>query len=286
MRADTPPSPTIDAATGIARSARVRPRVSGLRSGWPNSCPCLTSKLSSRGRRLSQISPTRPRRRSTLSRSRPLPRRCRTIAAGPKHLGARIGITAVLQTWGLAIARHPHVHMIVPGDGCTADGTQWVGCRPNFFLPVFVLSRLFHRLMFTKLSAAHSEGMLTFFGKQACQVSHDAFASHLAHLRKTRWFSIATKTAIPRTACSAALAGCVRSALGRRETNDSQISRVPHRQNCRLCRRPKPLIVRRKCRVTRNYSSGSMLSRTARKCSRMRSSASAASRRCSASTMA
>ena len=81
-----------------------------------------------------------------------------TIAADPKHLGARIGITSVLHTWGSALTHHPHVHMIVPGGGISIDGTRWVSCRPGFFLPVRVLSRLFRRLFLEKLVAAHQAG--------------------------------------------------------------------------------------------------------------------------------
>ena len=83
-----------------------------------------------------------------------------TIAADPKHLGARIGITSVLHTWGSAMTHHPHVHMIVPGGGISLDGTRWVACRPGFFLPVRVLSRLFRRLFLEKLIAAHAAGRL------------------------------------------------------------------------------------------------------------------------------
>jgi hypothetical protein len=87
-----------------------------------------------------------------------------TIAADPKHLGARIGVTSVLHTWGSAMTHHPHVHMIVPGGGVSLDGERWVSCRPGFFLPVRVLSRLFRRLFMEKLMAAHEAGALTFFG--------------------------------------------------------------------------------------------------------------------------
>ena len=80
-----------------------------------------------------------------------------TIAADPKHLGARIGITAVLHTWGSALTHHPHVHMIVPGGGMSLDGERWVACRPSFFLPVRVLSRLFRRL-FLKMLARRAHG--------------------------------------------------------------------------------------------------------------------------------
>jgi predicted Zn-ribbon and HTH transcriptional regulator len=87
-----------------------------------------------------------------------------TIAADPKHLGARIGITAVLHSWGSALTHHPHVHMIVPGGGISPDGQRWVSCRPGFFLSVRVLSRLFRRLFLEKLAAAHQAGRLSFFG--------------------------------------------------------------------------------------------------------------------------
>ncbi|MGH8512729.1 MAG: IS91 family transposase, partial [Gammaproteobacteria bacterium] len=87
------------------------------------------------------------------------------IAADPKHLGARIGITAVLHTWGSTMTHHPHVHMIVPGGGISLDGSRWVSCRPRFFLPVPVFSKLFRGLMLGKLLAAHKAGQLKFFGQ-------------------------------------------------------------------------------------------------------------------------
>jgi Putative transposase/Transposase zinc-binding domain len=111
-----------------------------------------------------------------------------TITADPKHLGARIGVTAVLHTWGSAMTHHPHVHMIVPGGGISADGSEWVAGKPSFFLPVRVLSKLFRRLMLEKLEAAHGVGRLTFFGGHAGLRDPKAFAAHLAPLRKTNWF--------------------------------------------------------------------------------------------------
>jgi hypothetical protein len=111
-----------------------------------------------------------------------------TIAADPKHLGARIGITAVLHSWGSAMTHHPHVHMIVPGGGIALDGSQWVACKPGFFLPVRVLSKLFRRLMLEKLEAAHAIGRLTFFGEHAGLRDPKAFAAQLAPLRKKNWF--------------------------------------------------------------------------------------------------
>jgi hypothetical protein len=110
-----------------------------------------------------------------------------TIAADPKHLGARVGITSVLHTWGSAMTHHPHVHMIVPGGGISLDGTRWVSCRPGFFLPVRVLSRLFRRLFLEKLIAAHKAGHLKLFGNHAALADPQAFAKHLAPLRRTEW---------------------------------------------------------------------------------------------------
>ena len=110
-----------------------------------------------------------------------------TIAADPKHLGARIGITAVLHTWGSAMAHHPHVHMIVPGGGIALDGTHWVACRPGFFLPVRVLSRLFRRLFLKALTVAHRAGRLSFFGNLAPLANARAFTTSLAPLRKAEW---------------------------------------------------------------------------------------------------
>jgi len=111
-----------------------------------------------------------------------------TIAADPKHLGARIGMTAVLHTWGSAMTHHPHVHMIVPGGGLSPDGARWIRCKPNFFLPVFVLSRLFRRLMLEKLATVHAAGKLMFHGAHAYLADPTHFAKALAPLRKKRWF--------------------------------------------------------------------------------------------------
>jgi hypothetical protein len=116
-----------------------------------------------------------------------------TIAADPKRLGAKIGITAVLHSWGSAMTHHPHVHMIVPGGGISLDGTRWVSCRPRFFLPVRVLSRLFRRLFLGKLLAAHQAGRLAFFGDNAALAEPRAFAAFLAPLRRTKWVVYARK---------------------------------------------------------------------------------------------
>ena len=111
-----------------------------------------------------------------------------TIAADPKHLGARIGATAVLHSWGSAMTHHPHIHMIVPGGGISLDGTRWVPCRPGFLLPVRVLSRLFRRLFLTGLAEVHAARRLAFFGDLEGLRDRTAFAAHLAPLRRKNWF--------------------------------------------------------------------------------------------------
>jgi hypothetical protein len=111
-----------------------------------------------------------------------------TIAADPKHLGARVGATAVLHTWGSAMTHHPHVHMIVPGGGVSLDGTRWISCRPGFLLPVRVLSRLFRRLFLAGMAEAHAAGRLMFFGEIEGLRRRGAFDAHLAPLRRKNWF--------------------------------------------------------------------------------------------------
>ena len=116
-----------------------------------------------------------------------------TIAADPKHLGGRIGITSVLHTWGSAMTHHPHVHMIVPGGGISPDGQHWVSCRPGFFLSVRVLSRLFRRLFLEKLVRTHQAGRLNFFGDYAHLAKAQSFAAYLTPLRKTEWIVYAKR---------------------------------------------------------------------------------------------
>jgi hypothetical protein len=117
-----------------------------------------------------------------------------TIAAEPRHLGARIGLTAVLHTWGSALTHHPHAHIIVPGGGFSlkpalaeAGGQHWIACRPGFFLSVRVLSRLFRRLFLERLTAAYQAGRLEFFADQATLAEPAVFKAHLAALRKIEW---------------------------------------------------------------------------------------------------
>jgi hypothetical protein len=111
----------------------------------------------------------------------------RTIAADPRHLGARIGLTLVLHTWGSALTHHPHVHGIAPGGGLSPDGQRWVACKPGFFLPVRVLSRLFRRRFLEALAQAHQAGQLQFFGEYANLAGQTAFADWLAPLRQCEW---------------------------------------------------------------------------------------------------
>ena len=110
-----------------------------------------------------------------------------TIAADPKHLGARIGFLSVLHTWGSAMTHHPHVHMIVPGGGFSLDASKWVACRPRFLFAVEVLSQLFRRLFLDKLLAAHRTGALQFFGDHVPLADQQAFARLLAPLRNSEW---------------------------------------------------------------------------------------------------
>jgi hypothetical protein len=109
-----------------------------------------------------------------------------TIAADPKHLGARLGVTSVLHTWGSALTHHPHVHCIIPGGGL--DGERWVPCKRGFFLPVRVLSRLFRRLFLERLHQAHRDGQLQFFGHLASLAEQASFTQYLAPLAQKDWY--------------------------------------------------------------------------------------------------
>jgi hypothetical protein len=110
----------------------------------------------------------------------------RTIAADPKHLGADVGMIAVLHTWGQNLLHHPHVHAIVPGGGLSPDG-RWIACRPGFFLAVRVLARLYRRLFLERLKAAFAAGLLHFFGDLAPLAQAAAFSKHLRPLRQLDW---------------------------------------------------------------------------------------------------
>ena len=118
----------------------------------------------------------------------------RTITADPKHLGAEIGLVAVLHTWGQALLHHPHLHCVVPGGGPSLDGLRWVACKPSFFLPVHVLSRLFRRLFLEGLQTAFKARELKFFGELAALAALAdavAFRRRLAELRKVAWITYA-----------------------------------------------------------------------------------------------
>lgn len=111
----------------------------------------------------------------------------KTIAGDPKHLGAEIGLTAVLHTWGQTLTHHPHVHCIVPGGGLSPDGKRWIACRPGYFLPERVLSRVFRAVFLKKLLVAHRASRLSFFSNLVHLANPSAFAAYLAPLRSLNW---------------------------------------------------------------------------------------------------
>jgi Putative transposase/Transposase zinc-binding domain len=117
----------------------------------------------------------------------------RTIAADPKHLGAEIGFIAILHTWGQNLLHHPHLHCVVPGGGISPDGEHWVACRPGFFLPVRVLSRLFRRLFLQELQQAFDDDQLHFFNRLATLQNRAAFAKYLAPPAHAEWVVYAKK---------------------------------------------------------------------------------------------
>ena len=116
-----------------------------------------------------------------------------TIAADPRHLGAKIGVISVLHTWGSAMMYHPHVHMIVPGGGLSEDGDRWIACRKGFFLPVRVLAKLFRRLMLDKLIAAHDAGKLAFHGRLAHLADARTLKRFLRPVRRRKWYVYAKR---------------------------------------------------------------------------------------------
>src|SRR6202790_5636240 len=181
--APTKSSLIIAAAIGIARNVRARRRGDGWPSARPSCCPPHITMWSSRCRRRSATSPTVIYDLMFEASAETMI----TIAADPKHLGARIGVTSVLHTWGSALTHHPHVHMIAPGGGISLDRGKWAAGRPGFFLPVRVLSRLFRRLFLEKLVTAHAAGRLQFFGAHANLADRDAFAEYLTPSRGVEW---------------------------------------------------------------------------------------------------
>jgi Putative transposase/Transposase zinc-binding domain len=111
----------------------------------------------------------------------------KTIASDPKHLGAEIGLTAVLHTWGQTLTHHPHIHCIVAGGGLSPDGKRWIACRPGYFLPERVLARVFRGLFLNKLLVAHRAKRLRFFSDLMHLAKPSAFAGFLAPLRRLNW---------------------------------------------------------------------------------------------------
>jgi hypothetical protein len=111
----------------------------------------------------------------------------RVVAADPKHLGAEIGVVGVLHTWGQNLRHHPHLHCVVPGGGLSVDGQRWIACRPGFFLPVRILSRVFRRLFLQRLRAAFKAEQLSFFGDLANLADPVTFSAHVAELRRIEW---------------------------------------------------------------------------------------------------
>jgi len=185
--ARSPRSPTTPVATATALSARAVPRGAGSRLELRTSCPWTTTTWSS---------PSQPPISDLAYTNKELiygllfdltAETLRTIAADPKHLGARIGATFVLHTWGSQLTHHPHVHGIVPGGGFALDEDRWVSCKGGFFLPVRVLSRYFRRRFLEELGNAHRAGQLHYFGDHAPLADPAAFADYLEPLRQCEW---------------------------------------------------------------------------------------------------
>ena len=183
--AGTNGSGTTRVAIAIARRASRSPAPRGSMRAERTCSPSTTSTSSSRCPRRSPPSPTRTRPSSMASSSGRSPMTLRTIAADPRHLGAQIGFFAVLHTWGQTLVHHPHLHCVVPGGGLSPDGTQWVSCRPGFFLPVRVLSRLVRRLRLDAVCEAFETGQVHFAGTLDALNDRQHVAAHLQPARQT-----------------------------------------------------------------------------------------------------
>jgi hypothetical protein len=157
------------------------------RAEWVEKRTAEVSISSSPSPNKSLPSLTRTKRSSTASCFGPPPRPLTTIAADPKHLGTEIGFFAVLHSWGQNLLFHPHLHCVAPGGGISLDGTRWISCRPRFFLPVRVLSRLFRRLFLTYLEEAFDSGKLRFFSSLEALRDLQAFNRHLDLVRDVDW---------------------------------------------------------------------------------------------------
>ncbi len=179
-------SSPLAAATGIARSARARRHA----NGWPTEAellpvpyfhvvytlPSALRDIAYQNKRVVYDLLMKAAAETTLA-----------IAADPKRLGARIGVTAVLHTWGSALTHHPHVHMIVPGGGLSLDNARWVAARSNFLVHVDVLARLFRGKMLAMLMHAHDTGQLKFFNTHAGLADKSTFKRFIAPLRRIDW---------------------------------------------------------------------------------------------------
>src|SRR5450755_504556 len=186
-RAAIPRSPTTPAATGIARSARLRRHADGWPSAKPSCCRCRTFMSSTRCQANCVTSPARTSASSTNLLMKAAAETTLAIAADPKRLGARIGIIAVLHSWGSALTHHPHLHMIVPGGGLSFDGARWVASRSDFLVHINVLARLFRGKMLAMLMAAHDANQLTFFNTLAGLADKRTLKRFIAPLRRIKW---------------------------------------------------------------------------------------------------
>ena len=115
------------------------------------------------------------------------------LASNPRRLGAEIGFLSVLHTWGQTLTHHPHVHCVVPGGGISPDGTRWIEGRPNFFLAVKPLAKLFRRLFLERLQKAFDAGALNFFGDLSSLADPARLRGHLAEMRRIDWVVYAKK---------------------------------------------------------------------------------------------
>ena len=186
-RAATSRSPTTPVATGIARSARGRSKLIGWKLSAPTCSTCRIIISSSRCLRPSAPWRCRTSERSTGCCFGLPPRRSRTIARDERHLGARIGFTAVLHTWGQRLEHHPHVHCVVPAGGLCPDGQRWILARAGFFLPVRVLSRLFRGKYLAYLREAYQAGYLVLAGRLKGLAQSCAWQAFLAPLYTMDW---------------------------------------------------------------------------------------------------
>ena len=177
---------TTRAAIATAQNASRWPAPNGWKIAAPNFSTPSISMWSLRCRNRLPPSPTRTRTVVYGILFRATAETLRTIAADPKHLGAEIGFFAVLHSWGQNLLHHPHLHCVVPGGGLSPDGTRWISCRPGFFLPVRVLSRLFRRL-FLSICKAFDAGKLQFFSSLEPLRDRACLLRHLAPARETEW---------------------------------------------------------------------------------------------------